>query len=264
MASTPVGHALVKALVAEGVTTAFGIPGGHILPIYDAVYSTPQLRSVLVRHEHAAAAMAAAYAQLTGTPAVVLAMAGPGVTNVVTAVAEAFVGAAHDHPGWPGLHGHRLPRREPGSRHRPDPAADHQMVGQGGPSRPCRTCRPAGVRDLPFGQAGPGARRSAQRYPRAARRGQRVSPGRSTRADGRRRAGCAPEPGVEAAAGRGRRHRGTRNQVRGNGNQLAAVSRPARRRHLHPSRHRPRANWAGACPRTSPWRAMPARCWSSF
>jgi acetolactate synthase-1/2/3 large subunit len=89
----PVGRAVVEALQAEGVSTVFGIPGGHILPIYDAVYASPRVTSILARHEHAAAAMAAAYAQLTGTPGVVLVTAGPGATNVVTAVAEAFVGA---------------------------------------------------------------------------------------------------------------------------------------------------------------------------
>lgn len=93
MTSAPAGHAIAVALEAEGVTSVFGIPGGHILPVYDAVYSSSLITSILVRHEHAAAAMAAAYAQLTGTPGVVLATAGPGVTNVVTAVAEAFVGA---------------------------------------------------------------------------------------------------------------------------------------------------------------------------
>jgi acetolactate synthase-1/2/3 large subunit len=93
MTATPVGRAIVDALEAEGVTTVFGIPGGHILPIYDAVYWSPRMTSTLVRHEHAAAAMAAAYAQLTGTPGAVLVTAGPGVTNVVTAVAEAYLGA---------------------------------------------------------------------------------------------------------------------------------------------------------------------------
>jgi acetolactate synthase I/II/III large subunit len=91
--TTSVGRAVVGALEAEGVTTVFGIPGGHVLPIYDAVYSSSQVASILVRHEHSAAAMAAGYAQLTGMPGVVVVTAGPGVTNVVTAVAEAFVGA---------------------------------------------------------------------------------------------------------------------------------------------------------------------------
>jgi acetolactate synthase I/II/III large subunit len=91
--TTPVGHAVVGALEAEGVSTVFGIPGGHVLPIYDAVYASARVTSILVRHEHSAAAMAAGYAQLTGKPGVVVVTAGPGVTNVVTAVAEAFVGA---------------------------------------------------------------------------------------------------------------------------------------------------------------------------
>lgn len=89
----PVGRAVVEALEAEGVSTVFGIPGGHILPIYDAVYASSRITSILARHEHAAAAMAGGYAQLTGTPGIVLVTAGPGATNVVTAVAEAFVGA---------------------------------------------------------------------------------------------------------------------------------------------------------------------------
>ena len=91
--TVPVGKAIVEALVAEGVSLVFGMPGGHILPIYDAILDEPAISSVLVRHEHQAAAMAAAHAQLTGRPAVVLVTAGPGVTNTLTAVAEAWVGA---------------------------------------------------------------------------------------------------------------------------------------------------------------------------
>jgi acetolactate synthase-1/2/3 large subunit len=87
------GHAIVAALRAEGVDVVFGLPGGHILGIYDGLYDAPDIRHVLVRHEHTAASMAAGYAQLTGKPGVVLATAGPGATNLVTAVAEAYVGA---------------------------------------------------------------------------------------------------------------------------------------------------------------------------
>ncbi|TIC79999.1 thiamine pyrophosphate-binding protein [Nocardioides sp. GY 10127] len=88
-----VGHAVVRALVAEGVQRVYGMPGGHVLPIYDGIHATEGIESVLVRHEHHAAAMAAAEAQLTGVPGVVLVTAGPGVTNTLTAVAEAHVGA---------------------------------------------------------------------------------------------------------------------------------------------------------------------------
>jgi len=87
------GHAIVEALRAEGTDVVFGLPGGHILGIYDGLYDAPDIRHVLVRHEHTAAAMAAGYAQLTGKPGVVLVTAGPGATNLVTAVAEAYVGA---------------------------------------------------------------------------------------------------------------------------------------------------------------------------
>lgn len=55
MTSAPAGHAIAVALEAEGVTSVFGIPGGHILPVYDAVYSSSLITSILVRHEHAAA-----------------------------------------------------------------------------------------------------------------------------------------------------------------------------------------------------------------
>jgi acetolactate synthase-1/2/3 large subunit len=87
------GHAIVRALRAEGVEVVFGLPGGHVLGIYDALYDTPEIRHVLVRHEFTAAAMASAYAQLTGEPGVCLVTAGPGATNLLTAVAEAYVGA---------------------------------------------------------------------------------------------------------------------------------------------------------------------------
>jgi acetolactate synthase I/II/III large subunit len=86
------GHAVARALRAEGVTHVFGMPGGHVLPIYDGIGLTAGMSTILTRHEHHAAAMAAGFAQLTGRPGVVLVTAGPGVTNTLTAVAEAFVG----------------------------------------------------------------------------------------------------------------------------------------------------------------------------
>ncbi|MGD0555164.1 MAG: thiamine pyrophosphate-binding protein [Streptosporangiaceae bacterium] len=87
------GHAIVEALRAEGTEVVFGLPGGHILGVYDGLFDNPDIRHVLVRHEHTAAAMAAGYAQLTGQPGVCIATAGPGATNLLTAVAEAYVGA---------------------------------------------------------------------------------------------------------------------------------------------------------------------------
>jgi len=87
-----VGQAIVDALVAEGVRTVFGLPGGHVIGIYDALYDTPEIRHVLVRHEQVAASMAAAHAQLTGEPGVCVVTAGPGCTNLLTGIAEAYVG----------------------------------------------------------------------------------------------------------------------------------------------------------------------------
>ena len=87
-----VGRAIVDAMVAEGVRTVFGLPGGHVIAIYDALYDTPSIRHVLVRHEQVAASMASAYAQLTGEPGVCLVTAGPGCTNLLTGIAEAYVG----------------------------------------------------------------------------------------------------------------------------------------------------------------------------
>ena len=87
------GQAVVEVLKAEGTRCVFGLPGGHVIDIYDALYDTPGIRHVLVRHEHAAACMAAGYAQLTGEPAVCLVTAGPGATNLLTGIAEAYVGS---------------------------------------------------------------------------------------------------------------------------------------------------------------------------
>jgi acetolactate synthase I/II/III large subunit len=87
------GRAVVDALRAEGVRFVFGLPGGHVLSIYDALYDTPEIRHVLVRHEQTAACMAAAHAQLTGEPGVCLVTAGPGCTNLLSGIAEAYVGS---------------------------------------------------------------------------------------------------------------------------------------------------------------------------
>lgn len=90
--TTQVGTAIIEALVAEGVEHVFGMPGGHVLALYEGLYGRDDISHVLVRHEFAAAAMASAHAQLTGEPGVCVVTAGPGATNLLSAVAEAFVG----------------------------------------------------------------------------------------------------------------------------------------------------------------------------
>lgn len=81
---------LLRSLIAEGVDTIFGYPGGVILPIYEALPDYPQLTHLLVRHEQGACHMAEGYARTTGKAGVVLVTSGPGATNVVTGVADAY------------------------------------------------------------------------------------------------------------------------------------------------------------------------------
>jgi thiamine pyrophosphate-dependent acetolactate synthase large subunit-like protein len=84
-------RALVRALDHAGIRTLFGIPGLHTLDLWDALADTPSIRTVVTRHEQAAAMAADGYARATGTPAAVLAITGPGATNTLTGVATAYV-----------------------------------------------------------------------------------------------------------------------------------------------------------------------------
>ena len=75
-----------QSLLREGVDVVFGYPGGAILPFYDALWSYPQLRHILVRHEQAAAHAADGYSRVTGKVGVCVATSGPGATNLVTGI----------------------------------------------------------------------------------------------------------------------------------------------------------------------------------
>jgi len=81
---------VVRALEDEGVRTVFGYPGGAILPFYDALHGS-KLRHVLVRHEQGAALAADGFARVTGEVGVCVATSGPGATNLVTGIANAFL-----------------------------------------------------------------------------------------------------------------------------------------------------------------------------
>ena len=85
----PVSEVLVKFLENLGVKCIFGIPGSHILPVYDALYDSP-IRSVLVKHEQAAGFMAGGQARVSGGVGACITTAGPGATNLVTAIASAY------------------------------------------------------------------------------------------------------------------------------------------------------------------------------
>src|SRR3954463_9354483 len=83
-------QSLVRALEALGVEVAFGIPGGAILPLYDPLFDST-VRHILVRHEQGAGHAATGYAQATGKVGVCIATSGPGATNLVTPIADAYM-----------------------------------------------------------------------------------------------------------------------------------------------------------------------------
>jgi len=83
-------RALIRALKSEGLSVIFGLPGGAIMPVYDALLDSG-IRHVLVRHEQSAAHMADGYARASGKVGVCMATSGPGATNLVTGIANAYM-----------------------------------------------------------------------------------------------------------------------------------------------------------------------------
>ncbi|RPH31909.1 MAG: biosynthetic-type acetolactate synthase large subunit [Bacteroidales bacterium] len=84
-------EALIKSLLYEGVDTIFGYPGGGIMPAYDAIYHYKnQLRHILVRHEQGAIHAAQGYARTSGKVGVAIVTSGPGATNIITGIADAY------------------------------------------------------------------------------------------------------------------------------------------------------------------------------
>jgi len=81
---------VIESLIAEGVDVIFGYPGGAILPTYDALLDS-KIKHVLVRHEQGATHMAEGYARVRGRPGVVIVTSGPGATNTVTGIADAYM-----------------------------------------------------------------------------------------------------------------------------------------------------------------------------
>ena len=82
---------VLECLKREGVDTIFGLPGGAVLPIYDALYDFEGLRHILVRQEAAAGHAAEGYARTTGKVGVCLVTSGPAATNLVTALQDAYM-----------------------------------------------------------------------------------------------------------------------------------------------------------------------------
>jgi len=89
--SIKAAKALIEVLKKEGVEVIFGIPGGAVIPIYDALYDEKDIRHILMRHEQGAAHAADGYARATGKVGVCMATSGPGATNLVTGIANAYM-----------------------------------------------------------------------------------------------------------------------------------------------------------------------------
>jgi len=86
----PVSELIVRFMERLGVSHIFGMPGAHILPVYDALYDA-SIRTVLAKHEQGAAFMAGGYARASGRIGACITTAGPGATNLVTGIANAYV-----------------------------------------------------------------------------------------------------------------------------------------------------------------------------
>lgn len=85
-------EALLKTLIAEGVDTIFGYPGGAVIPVYDCLYDyRDKIKHVLVRHEQGATHAAQGYARVSGKVGVTLVTSGPGATNTLTGIADAMM-----------------------------------------------------------------------------------------------------------------------------------------------------------------------------
>jgi len=84
-------QSLVRSLESVGAEVVFGIPGGAILPAYDPLFDSTRVRHILVRHEQGAGHAAEGYAQATGRVGVCMATSGPGATNLVTPIADAYM-----------------------------------------------------------------------------------------------------------------------------------------------------------------------------
>ncbi len=82
---------VTEALLKEGVKIIFGYPGGAVIPLYDVLYETPEIKHILTRHEQAAAHAADGFARATGGVGVCIATSGPGATNLVTGIATAYM-----------------------------------------------------------------------------------------------------------------------------------------------------------------------------
>ena len=84
------GEAMIRAAMANGINTVFGIPGAQIYPLFDAIHRLPGINAVISRHEQGAGYMAMGYAKATGLPGAFAVVPGPGVLNTTAALCSAW------------------------------------------------------------------------------------------------------------------------------------------------------------------------------
>ncbi|MGN0836071.1 MAG: thiamine pyrophosphate-binding protein, partial [Akkermansia sp.] len=84
-------EALVQSLVREGVEVVFAYPGGASMPMHQALSHEPAIRTILPRHEQGGAFAAEGYGRVTGKVGVCMSTSGPGATNLITGIADAFL-----------------------------------------------------------------------------------------------------------------------------------------------------------------------------
>jgi len=83
---------MVETLIKQGVDVTFGFPGGSVIPLFDAYLQYKgKIKNILVRHEQGAAHAAEGYARASGKPGVCIATSGPGATNLVTGIMDAYM-----------------------------------------------------------------------------------------------------------------------------------------------------------------------------
>ena len=165
-------HLLVDCLAAEGCEYVFSVPGEETMDVLEALAGHPSVRHVTTRHEQGAAFMADVYGRLTGRCAVAMATLGPGATNLVTGIADAFLDRAPmvaitGQTGSDKVHKESHQVR----RHPADVRAGHEMDGA---SRACRARSPRSSPGVP-GRAA----REAGADPHRAARGHRGDRGRA-------------------------------------------------------------------------------------
>jgi hypothetical protein len=221
--------AVLRSLEAEGVDIVFGLPGGAILPVYDAFARGTTVRHVLARHEQGAGHMAEGYARASGRTGVAIATSGPGATNLVTPIADAWMDSTPLVCITGQVRSHLIGTdafQECDIVGVTTPIVKHSWLVQDVEEIP--HVLKAAFHVARTGRCGPGARRHPARRPGGGDRlplpGERRSPGLAAtdaRARPAGRRGGAPDRGRREAGALRRRGHAQRRRLRG-----AARSRP--------------------------------------